>query len=142
MDDAMLLSCGHSVGKGGLRRVMETVHVLPCCLQFCPGKLLHHVCTCIRIGFKTGFFLEYLVDMFELCTVERPRQMQDRMVHRMYDIQGLVWQNVCITCGASVLTETMTPNYGNEFVNLWNSYHVLVSQMLLRICMGNASEYT
>ncbi|CAM6037296.1 unnamed protein product [Sphagnum compactum] len=43
MDDAMLLSCGHSVGKGGLRRVMET--------------------------------------------------------------------NVCITCGASVLTETMTPNY-------------------------------
>jgi hypothetical protein len=74
MDDAMLLSCGHSVGKGGLRRVMET--------------------------------------------------------------------NVCITCGASVLTETMTPNYGNEFVILWNSYHILVSQMLLRICKGNASECT
>jgi hypothetical protein len=91
---------------------------------------------------KLEFFLEYLVDMFELCTVERPRQMQDRMVHHMYDIQRLVWQNVCITCGASVLTETMTPNYGNELVILWNTYHVFASQMLLRICMGNASEYT
>ncbi|KAH8952614.1 hypothetical protein BDL97_09G093900 [Sphagnum fallax] len=43
MDDAMLMSCGHSVGKGGLRRVLET--------------------------------------------------------------------SVCITCGASLRTETMTPNY-------------------------------
>jgi hypothetical protein len=81
---------------------------------------------------KLEFFLEYLVDMFELCTVERPRQMQDRMVHRMYDIQELVWQNVCITCGASVLTETMTPNYGNELVILWNTYHVL----FLKCCSG------
>lgn len=25
MDDAMIISCGHSVGNSGLRRVMETV---------------------------------------------------------------------------------------------------------------------
>lgn len=25
MDDAMIISCGHSVGNAGLRRVMETV---------------------------------------------------------------------------------------------------------------------
>jgi hypothetical protein len=43
MDDAMLMSCGHSVGKGGLRWVLET--------------------------------------------------------------------SVCITCGASLRTEAMTPNY-------------------------------
>jgi len=142
MDDAMLLSCGHSVGKGGLRRVMETVHVLPAPCSSVLASFFIMFVPASGLVSKLEIFLDYLVDMFELCNLERPRKMQDRMVHHMYDIQGLVWQNVCITCGASVLTETMTPNYGNEFVILWNSYHILVSQMLFRICKGNASECT
>jgi hypothetical protein len=33
MDDAMIISCGHSVGNAGRRRVMETVRDIFCSLQ-------------------------------------------------------------------------------------------------------------
>jgi len=49
MDDAMLMSCGHSVGKGGLRRVLETVCVTLLPVLTWSSASLHWKCNHLQL---------------------------------------------------------------------------------------------
>jgi len=62
MDDAMLMSCGHSVGKGGLRRVLETVCVTLLPVLTWSSASLCWKCNHLQLYKSLEFFSEVFVD--------------------------------------------------------------------------------